>query len=140
MKIVTMFSFVLAMGLFDVFAPLPLPAAAPEATRTPEWGGAYLVFAGKFGGEVTTDQLQEQRELGVEGCARGSRIFTFTLEVTRAGKTTAFSSRSNVLSDDMRAALRALRAGDTFEFKRIRAYLPNGKDAVDVHSRTFVVV
>lgn len=144
MKYATMFSFVLAVGLFDAFAPLPLPSTEPLAgvaeLPRPERGGAYLVFAGKLGGEITKKQVEGQREVGVEGCARGSRIFSFTLEVTRAGQKASFISRSHVLTDDMLTQLRALRPGDTFTFKNTQAYLPDGKDVVQVHSRTFIVV
>lgn len=103
-------------------------------------GGAYLVFAEKFGGTVTKDQIADVQKLEVRGCAAGSKIFTFTLEVNRAGQITTFSAKSNILSEAMQAGLKKLRPGDSFEFKKTKAYLPNGKDVVDVHSRKFEVV
>lgn len=103
-------------------------------------GGAYLVFAEKFGGSVTKDQIAGVQKLEVRGCAAGSKIFSYTLEITRAGKTASFTAKSNVLSKEMLAGLKALRAGDSFQFKKTKAYLPNGKDVVDVHSRIFEVV
>lgn len=103
-------------------------------------GGAYLVFAGKFGGEVTQKDIAGQTMLGVEGCAKGSRIFRFTLEINKSGKTSTFTGNSNMLSNEMATKLRSLSTGDSFEFKKMKAYLPNGKDMVDVHGKKFVVV
>jgi len=103
-------------------------------------GGAYLIFAEKFGGDVTRKQIEGQCELEVRGCAAGSRIFTFTLKVTHAGKTVSFDSKSNALTQEMQKKLRSLQPGDEFRFLKTKAYLPNGKDVVDVHSRKFVVV
>lgn len=103
-------------------------------------GGAYLVFAEKTGGEITAKQIATQRELKVDGCARGSRIFSFTMEITHNGKTLTYSSDSNALTTTMIATLKSLKAGDYFEFKKTKAYLPNGKEVVEVHSRKFVVV
>lgn len=103
-------------------------------------GGAYLLFAEKFGGEVTITQIKSQRELKVDGCAKGSRIFSFVIEITHKGETTTFSSKSNVLTKEIIASLANLKPGDHFEFKNTKAYLPNGKDVVEVHSRKFLVV
>lgn len=143
MRYASMFSLILAVGLMCSFTNGPVslsPQAEPGVMADLPWGGAYLVFAGKFGGKVTKKQLEGQCEVQVDGCARGSRIFTFTLELSRAGKKTTYTSDSNALTDEMMAGLQALRVGDTFSFKKTKAYLPNGKDVVDVHSREFVVV
>lgn len=40
----------------------------------------------------------------------------------------------------MRDLLQSLSEGDRFEFKQIKAYLPNGKDKVDVFAKPFKVV
>lgn len=104
------------------------------------FGGAYLVFGKKYGGDISKKQFVGIRKLGVDGCAAGSRIFTYKLQITHAGKTTYYSADTNELSDEMVAKLKSLKTGDTFQFKKIKAYLPNGKDVVDVHSREFVVV
>lgn len=103
-------------------------------------GGAYLVFANKMGGEITLKELQQQCELQVDGCARGSRIFTYTLAITKAGETIYYHADSNELSAQMMAQLKRLSSGDQFEFKKIQAYLPNGKDKVDVFAKKFRVV
>lgn len=103
-------------------------------------GGAYLVFAGKYGGDITKQEIEGQTSLGVDGCARGSKIFQFTLEVKKSGKTSTYSAKSNALSVDMTAALRSLSIGDEFEFKNMKAHLPDGKDVVDVHGKVFKVV
>lgn len=40
----------------------------------------------------------------------------------------------------MIAQLKSLSKGDSFEFQRTKAHLPNGKDVVDVHAKKFIVV
>lgn len=102
-------------------------------------GGAYLIFAGKFGGEITPQEIQGQTSLGVDGCAKGSRIFQYTLEVTKNGKMSSYQASSNELTKEMISQLRSLSARDEFEFKKIKAYLPNGKDVVDVRGNAFIV-
>ena len=95
-------------------------------------GGAYIFFAGKYGGEITKQEIVGQTEVLVEGCARGSRIIKFTLEVTKGGKTSSFKTDSNVLTTEMRNKLNSLSKGDTFEFKDAKAYWGNSKDDVVV--------
>jgi hypothetical protein len=121
-------------------APIAQSVAEEVALEELDFGGAYLVFGKKYGGDITKEQFAGKRQLGVDGCAAGSKIFTYQLRITHAGKTTNYSADSNLLSEDMIAKLQTLRVGDTFEFKKIKAYLPNGKDTVDVHSREFIVV
>jgi len=108
-----------------------------EATSV---GGAYVVFAGKFGGDITQKEIESNSEVKVEGCAKGSRIFQFTLSVTKNGKTSTLTNKSNVLTDEMAAQLKSLSKGDSFEFQQTKAYLPNSKNEVDVHGKKFVVV
>jgi hypothetical protein len=103
-------------------------------------GGAFLLFAGKFGGEVNCKEIAEQKELAVDGCAKGSKIFKYTLVITKGGQKSTYHATSNVLSGEMQTKLKTLSAGDSFEFSEIKAYLPNGKDIVDVHAKKFVVV
>jgi hypothetical protein len=114
-------------------------ADLPALKATPV-GGAYLVFANKMGGEITQKEIAGQNKLGVDGCARGSRIFQYTLNVTKRGRTSSYRAKSNILSKEMLTQLNSLSAGDEFEFKKIQAYLPNGKDVVDVHARKFTIV
>lgn len=103
-------------------------------------GGAYLTLAGKYGGNISKKELQGSCTLAVNGCAHGSRIFQFTLVVTQNGKKTSYETQSSSLNQDMIAKLKSLSAGDEFEFKGTKAYMPNGKDVVDVRSEKFVVV
>ena len=112
-------------------------SAAPSVAG---FGGAYLNFSGKMGGEITKKEMSGRHELAVEGCAKGSRIFKFSLAVTHAGKTVTYESSSNKLSAQMTSALDGLTKGDAFEFKDIKAYLPNGKSVVDVWAKRFTVV
>ena len=122
---------------FTEITPLHADFTGIEAAPV---GGAYVVFAGKYGGEDTKKDLEGQTTLGVDGCARGSRIFQFTLHVTKDGKTSAYTTNTNVLTSEMTTKLRSLSVGDQFEFKKMKAYLPNGKDVVDVHGKEFVIV
>ena len=94
-------------------------STAAEASFTEDLGGAYLVA----------------------GCAKGSQIFSFRLNVYRNGKRTTFQGEnSNELSLEMRESLAKLKPGDSFEFKQIKAYLPNGRDKVDVFAKRFKLV
>jgi len=117
-----------------------VPAIIPETAIEADYGGAYVVFAGKFGGDITRKEIESNTEVKVEGCAKGSRIFQFTLSVTKGGKTTTLTNKSNLLTDEMTAQLKSLSKGDSFEFQQTKAYLPNSKDVVDVHGKKFVVV
>ena len=103
------------------------------------YGGAYATFAGKLGGEISTKEIERFHTLEVSGCAVGSRVFQYTLHVTRNGKTKKFSHNAPEFTKDMIDALCKLSSGDYFEFKSIKAHLPNGKDEVDVFGKRFVV-
>lgn len=117
-----------------------VPSTTPAAAIGTDYGGAYVVFAGKFGGDITRKEIESNTEVKVEGCAKGSRIFQFTLSVTKNGKTSTLTNKSNVLTNEMIAQLKSLSKGDSFEFQQTKAYLPNSKDVVDVHGKKFVVV
>lgn len=138
-----MFSGVLLLLTFPfVQGPTVLHEVTPEESMGSEmaFGGAYIIFAGKFGGEITKKEIEEHTAVSVDGCAVGSRIFKFTLDVTRGGKMTSLEGGSSVLTKEMLASLRSLSKGDEFEFRKSKAYLPNGKDVVDVQGKKFVVV
>ncbi|MCE7923701.1 MAG: hypothetical protein DYG98_11640 [Haliscomenobacteraceae bacterium CHB4] len=129
-----------ASFLASFSVPATTPATGAEATVEPAYGGAYVVFAGKFGGDITRKEIESNTEVKVEGCAKGSRIFQFTLCVTKNGKTKTLTNQSNILTGEMIAQLKSLSKGDSFEFQNTKAYLPNSKDVVDVHGRKFIVV
>jgi hypothetical protein len=112
----------------------------PEISVTSPVGGAYLLFAGKFGGEVSRKEIADQKELAVDGCAKGSKIFQYTLVVTKGNQTFTYQASSNLLTMEMQSKLKSLAAGDRFEFTQIKAYLPNGKDVVDVHGKIYFVI
>ncbi len=118
----------------------PFTTAANIGLST-DIGGAYLVFGKKMGGKITAKALQSSCELGVAGCAKGSQIFSFQLVVFQNGKRYTYQVEgSNELSPEMRASLANLKVGDTFEFKRIKAYLPNGRDQIDVFAKRFKLI
>lgn len=103
-------------------------------------GGAYLTFADKFGGTVTHKDLNRTSEIGVAGCAKGSKIFQFKLKITKNGKTTSYEGTSLKLTKTILAKLRSLSKGDEFIFKKVKAYLPDGESEVDVWGKKFTVV
>ncbi len=104
------------------------------------YGGIYVVFAGKYGGEITKTEVAGQTELKVEGCHKDARILGFTLSVTKSGKTSTLVSTSKVLTTEMRDKLKSLNKGDEFEFRNTKAYLQDGRDAVEVRGSKFKVV
>ena len=122
-------------GLFSFSTDGNIPAAEEEVI-----GGAYLTFANKFGGTVTQKDLNRTNEIGVDGCAKGSKIFQFKLKITKEGKTTSYEGTSPRLTKIMLKDLRNLSKGDEFIFKRIKAYLPDGESKVDVWGKKFTVV
>ena len=128
------------------FVQSPVPAGTPvkgfETIGEAAAGGAFLLFAGKFGGEVTKSEIASagKSDLQVDGCAKGSRIFEYTIYITKGGQTTKLSNKSNVLTAEMRDQLNRLSKGDAFEFKDTKAYLPDGKEVVNVHGKKFLVV
>ena len=118
---------------------MAISTQAMSTTAISSPGGAYLVFAGKFGGELNAEAIQACKEIDVAGCAAGSKIFQFTLHITHKGKTTTFKSTEGKLTDKMIAILASLEEGDAFHFERIKAKLPTG-GTVDVYARKFLVV
>ncbi len=104
------------------------------------YGGAYCLFANKFGGEISKKDLQAYNELDIKGCAAGSKIFKYTLVITKNGQKSTYRGKSKFLTDAMLAKLRSLSDGDEFIFIDIRAHLPNGNGSVDVSGRKFRVV
>ena len=121
--------------LASSFVRQPVPvAASPAAT-----GGAYVMFAGKYGGEITKREMEGQTEIKVEGCVKDVRIFDLTLSITKNGKTSTLTTNTHVLTADMLTRLKSLTKGDAFEFQHTKAYLTTGK-AVDVRGSKFVVV
>lgn len=121
--------------------PVSAEAAVPNrhAMEKVPVGGAYVFFAGKYSGDITKQELASQTEVQVEGCAKGARIFKFTLAITKGGNTVTCTTDSNVLTPDMRTRLNSLSKGDAFEFRQIKAYIPNGKDVVDVRGARFTI-
>jgi hypothetical protein len=130
----------LAFSAFEGLQAFSGKTGLPGLSATATVGGAYLLFAGRFGGEVSKKEIAEQKELAVEGCAKGSRIFQYTLVVTKGNQTFTYKASSNALTMEMQAKLKSLAAGDSFEFTQIKAYLPDGKDVVDVHGKKFNVI
>lgn len=103
-------------------------------------GGAYLTFAGEFGGEITLKEIEKTNMLGVAGCASGSLIKRFTVKIHRKNKRAQiFNGKSHLLSKQIKSALKEMKSGDTFQFSRVTAQLPTG-GIVDVTCRTFRVV
>lgn len=102
-------------------------------------GGAYVTLADKFGGEITTKELKTVKELGIAGCAKGSKVYAFILEIKSKGNTKRFTGDSNSLSKEILYNLGTLTKGDSFIFTKIKANLPTG-GKIDALGRTFTVV
>ena len=118
-------------------------AHVPEDSKpeldTELFGGAYLVFAGKFGGELTPKDIANTKALAVEGCAKGSVIYQFDLKVTKNGRTTTYYGTSDQLTEEMHKQLKELSVGDEFTFKNTKARLPK-KGVVDVWAKKFTII
>lgn len=119
---------------------LGLTSTTNHVSLDEEVGGAYLTFAEKFGGKVTQSDLMKTSEIGVEGCARGSKIFKFKLVITKGKEKSTHLGNSPKLTQAMLKDLRVLSKGDEFIFKKVKAYLPDGKSEVDVWGKIFTVV
>ncbi|MEO1213072.1 MAG: hypothetical protein AAFY45_06105 [Bacteroidota bacterium] len=125
----------LSLGLTLVFL---IPTGVNFSMTNPsieKSGGAYLTLAGKFGGNISLAELNATCKLGIEGCAKGSKIFQYSLYINNK----VYKGNSHSLSDDAIAHLQKLEKGDEFHFSRIRAKLPEGRN-VDVLARKFTVV
>ena len=102
-------------------------------------GGAHLLFAGQYGGSITKKKLEGQTTLPVDGCARGARVFEYTLQVTKSGKVQTYKGNADTLTSEMQASLKALAPGDSFQFSGIKAYLNGTKEVVQVKSAKYVI-
>ncbi|AXT20038.1 hypothetical protein D7030_02650 [Flavobacteriaceae bacterium AU392] len=103
-------------------------------------GGAYLTFAGEFGGEVSLKKMSTTNKLGVAGCASGSLVTQFTLKVkSKNKKAQTLKGTSHLLNKQMKSVLKEMKIGDTFEFSNVKAQLPTGK-TVNVLCRSFKVI
>ena len=111
-----------------------------QNTYVDTYGGAYCVFANKFGGEISKKDLLDNSELEIFGCAAGSKIFQYTLVITKSRQKSTYQGKLKLLTDSMLAKLRSLSAGDEFIFNDMRAHLPNGNGNVDVMGKKFIVV
>lgn len=103
-------------------------------------GGAYVVFAGKTGGEIRKTELMAQTEVHVDGCAKDYKIVSYTLEITSGQSKSTYQSNSNQLTKEMKTKLQSLAKGDVFEFKLMKAQQASDKHTVDVHGNKFTVV
>ena len=75
----------------------------------------------------------------MDGCAKGYKIMTYTIEITRGQSKLTYQSNSNHLTKEIQSKLQSLVKGDTFEFKLMKAQ-QGGKHIVDVHGSKFTVV
>ncbi len=116
-----------------------VPSHISTAIDLPPVGGAWLRFAGKNGGSITQKEMQGQKSLSVDGCARGADIFQYTLVVTKGGKTTSYKGDSDTLTAEMLTKLKSLSTGDSFEFKDIKAYMKPKNEEINVRADKFTV-
>ena len=130
---------ILLTGLFFQTAKAHISIDTNEQIKAEIFGGAYLVFAGKFGGTLTQKDIAKTKSLGVDGCAKGSKIYTFDLKITKNGKTTTYHGNSDQLTEEMHTQLQKLSIGDEFIFKNTKAKLPK-EGTVDVWAKKFTIV
>lgn len=139
-----LFSFTAMLLLASSFVTQPVPVEAlstsQEVKASIPNGGAWVIFAGKTGGELTKQEISNQTELKVDGCDKGARISKFTLLITNGGKTSTLAATSSQLTAEMRSKLKSLVKGDEFEFRSAKAIMSNGRDVVDVRGSKFKVV
>ena len=109
-------------------------------TPVSELGGAYLTFNDKFGGEIPQQELTTCQEVKIVGCAAGSKILQINLHIHTNGKTITHKSDSGKLTPEMLKDLQTLSKGDSFEFKKVKARMPNKLWTIDVATRKFMVV
>jgi hypothetical protein len=110
------------------------------ATKTTDvLGGAYALFAEKFGGELTLKEIRATKELGIAGCAAGSTFTKFTLVLYKKGKSSRYNATDGKLTKNMIKELSGLNKGDTFELVNMRAKTPEG-GKVDVMGKVYTVV
>ena len=124
------------------FLSAPVNSVNLTKKKTPKninTGGAYLTIADKFGGDISKEEIEENYQLGVEGCAKGSKITKYTIHIKSSGKTVTIKEDSNKLNSKILLHLKGLKKGDSFVFKNVKAKLPSGSD-IDVVSRTFTIV
>ncbi len=125
----------IALGLFLV----PQADCDNSIPGDSTMGGAYAMFAGKFGGEVTKNELNTHSEISISGCAKGSTIISYKITVDKAGVSSTFQCNGGKMTDKMLIKLRSLKKGDTFIFKGMTAQLPQG-GVVNVWCKVFTVV
>ena len=102
-------------------------------------GGAYLTIAGKFGGEITLDDLKSATEIVIMGCAEGAVVYQYDVEVRSHGKSARYAGTSNSLTKDICKAFAGLDAGDEIIFDRVKAKLSE-RDKFDVTAKKFIVI
>jgi len=121
------------------YAAISIPDPAGEYLKPDALGGAHLLFAGQYGGSISKKKLEGQTDLPVDGCAKGAKVFEYTLQVTRAGKVTTYKGNADTLTAEMQSSLKTLAAGDSFQFSGIKAYLNGTKEVVTVQSAKYVI-
>ena len=122
-----------------MFLAAPAINSNARISNTDELGGAYALFAEKFGGELTLKQIRATKELGIAGCAAGSSFTKFTLVLYKKGKASRFNATDGKLTKAMITGLSGLNKGDTFELVNMRAKLPEG-GKIDVVGKIYTVV
>lgn len=114
--------------------------ASAFISRPTDFGGAWVLFAGKYGGEINKQEIAAQTCITVGGCSKDWRVTTFTLVVTQSGKTNSYTTDSATLTAEMSTQLNSLKNGDAFEFQQTKAYIKEGKYLVDVRDAKFTVI
>ena len=114
--------------------------ASSFITRPADFGGAWVLFAGKYGGEISKQEIAAQTGITVGGCSKDARVSTFTVSITKNGKTKSYTTDSGNLTAEMSTQLRSLNKGDVFEFNHTKAWINDGANHVNVRDAKFTVI
>lgn len=131
--------FISSLIVMLLFLVAPAINSKAETSKSDDIGGAYALFAKKFGGELTLREIRATKELGIAGCAAGSAFTKFTLVLNKKGKTSRYNATDGKLTAEMIKGLGGLNKGDTFELVNMKAKLPTG-GKVDVMGKVYTVV
>ena len=123
-------SLLLAALLFPITAATPMPDAVPG-------GPPRVSLAGKSDGGITKAELARHKTVDLVGCVPTARITKLSICIKDCeGKNAGYTSKSSVLTADMRTMLNDLPAGTPFTV-RVTVVDDTGRDW-DVPNAVFV--
>ena len=114
-------SLLLAALLFPITAATPMPDAVPG-------GPPRVSLAGKSDGGITKAELARHKTVDLVGCVPTARITKLSICIKDCeGKNAGYTSKSSVLTADMRTMLNDLPTGTPFTV-RVTVVDDTGRD------------